>query len=86
MLKSYKEYQGFKVGDIINIDKIWNIDGIVFLIRESTYKPLLIRGLGEIRFICDTGYPFWSYIKDDDYFVIMGEIPNEWESFDDAQM
>ena len=74
MLKSYKEYQGFKVGDTVYIGDLWNIAGIVFLIRESTYKPSPVkRGIGELRFICDEGYHFWDDIKDNDYFVVKGE-------------
>ena len=78
-LKTYQEYNGFKVGDRAYLSDLWSQDGITFLLEEKSYKQNIDKaGSAKILAICDTGFDFRSLgFNEDDYFLAQGEWEEE---------
>ena len=84
MLKSYKEYQGFKVGDIAYVRDLWKINNIIFLLKDSSYEADMLKvGKGEILFICDVGYDCRKEFGEKGYMIVVGEEEEEGVYYDD---
>lgn len=75
-LKTYQEYNGFKVGHTAYVDDLLEQDGIVFLIKGSSYKPDKKRiGKGEILAIFDKGFAWYTLgFNPEECLLIRGEL------------
>ena len=78
-LKTYQEYNGFKVGETYCLNDLWKQDGITFLLEEKSYRRSINNaGSAKIPAICDTGFDFRSLgFNEDDYFLASGEWEEE---------